>query len=157
VGRGEFVRASDLVGPFEIEVLLEISTDEVRSLLSDSHFPPALIERGARREIRLWHREDVLAWRDGHDPVRESELLSDVLAASREAIEPEAEELMTAKEVAALLGWSSPSTAWDLSKKGSFPAPVRRHGRTKLWDRREVEHWGLTAPRRRRRGDHAST
>lgn len=77
-------------------------------------------------------------------------MLSDVIAASKEAVAG-ADELMTAKAVAELLGWNSPSTPWDLAKKGTFPAPVRSHGRTKLWDRREVEHWGRTAPKRRRR------
>jgi predicted DNA-binding transcriptional regulator AlpA len=148
------VRASDLVGPHEIEVLLEMSTGDVSELLAGTEFPPPIIERGAERELRLWHRDDVLAWRAGRADSASTGLLGDVLAASREVVASDAEDLMTATEVAELLGWSSPSTPWDLSKKGSFPAPVRRHGRTKLWDRREVEHWGRTAQRRRRRGAH---
>ena len=72
----------------------------------------------------------MLAWRVGRSDTAPTGLLGDVLAASREVVASDAEDLMTATEVAELLGWSSPSTPWDLSKKGSFPAPVRRHGRT---------------------------
>ena len=69
-----------------------------------------------------------------------------------EATDPEVEQaLMTATEVAAKLGWLSPSTAWDLVKRGRFPAPVRQHGRMKLWSRAQVENWERTAPRKPRR------
>ena len=152
MGKGDLpVRASDLVGPHEIEVLLEMSTGDVSELLAGTEFPPPIIERGAERELRLWHRDDVLAWRAGRADSASTGLLGDVLAASREVVASDAEDLMTATQVADLLGWKSASTPWDLAKRGTFPAPTQHHGRTKLWDRGEVEQWGRTAPKRRGR------
>lgn len=60
-------------------------------------------------------------------------------------------ELLTASQVAALVGWKSSGTPADLVKRGNFPRWVREYGRTKLWDRAEVEAWMRTAPRKGRR------
>ena len=157
--RSEF---RDLIGPHEIEVLLEMSASEVAELLSGGDFPAPVLERGKRRELRLWHQDDVVAWWSRQSGTSERGLLGDVIAASREAIASEAvvgdpDELMTAKEVAELLDWKSPSTPWDLAKRGTFPEPTRSHGRTKLWARGEVERWRGMTPRRRRGGDNPAS
>lgn len=151
------IRVNDLLSLHEIAIFLGVSALDVRSLVAGHHgFPAPAVVRGEHGEVQLWARGDVASWWSAHSVLSGSELLGDVVAASREVLAIGFGDLLTAKEVSELLGWSSPSTPWDLSKKGTFPAPVRRHGRTKLWDRSEVEHWGRTAPRRRGPSKHTA-
>jgi predicted DNA-binding transcriptional regulator AlpA len=61
-------------------------------------------------------------------------------------------ELMSGKEIAELLGWVNPATAWQQFRKGTFPQPVRME-RPRMWLRADVEEWARTSrrfPQRRR-------
>lgn len=57
-------------------------------------------------------------------------------------------ELMSAKEIAAKLGWRNSGTAATLWRRGTFPAPVVDKPRLRLWRRADVEEWERTAHRR---------
>lgn len=58
-----------------------------------------------------------------------------------------ADDLLSGKDVAELLGWKSPGTPWQQHQVGTFPAPVRAE-RPRMWRRADVEEWARTHPRR---------
>ena len=60
---------------------------------------------------------------------------------------PGPDDLLSGREIAELLGWADPGTAWKSAQNGTFPQPVRTV-RPRLWRRGDVEEWARTRPRR---------
>lgn len=141
-GQERVVRPTELVGSWEIGQILGATQEQTLRWANDRNdFPAPVVRTGPNKRNRLWVRSDILQW------ARANGFSVNEVAAA----EPDPDELMTATEIAAMFGWSQVGNAWDLAKRGAFPQPVRSHGRTKLWSRREIEEWDRTAPRVSRR------
>ena len=67
------------------------------------------------------------------------------------------DDLLTAREVADLLGWRNTGQAWQQHQQGTFPAPAQQFGRERLWWRSDVVTWATTHSRRPNRRQQPGT
>lgn len=137
---GRWVDADDLVSASQIADRVGTSTALVLTWLKrypDMPQPVAYLNR--RGQTPVWAWNDLAPW------------LVEVGVLSKRHNVPmtadPADELLSGKDVAELLGWKSTGNAWQLSQRGTFPAPVR-FDRPRLWRRGDVEEWARTKPRR---------
>ena len=133
-------RPSDLVDPWMIAEFAGVKQTTVTTW-SHRHpdFPAPFVRLGKERKRGVWIRREVEAWLIQYGVVTKGDRWPD---------DVERDDLLTATEVADLVGWKSSGTPGLLVKRGNFPPPREQFGRTKLWSRLDVDEWLRTAPRK---------
>lgn len=134
------VDADALVSTREIAERLGVGVSNVwHWARATTGFPVPVARLGKGGRFQVWSWPDVAKWAvlsgllDPRQPLPAAE-------------SPDVDELLTGKQVAELLGWTSASAAWQGAKRGTFPWPVREE-RPRLWRRSDVERWSATARR----------
>ena len=141
-GVGRLVDADDLVSAAQVAQRVGTSTALVLTWLKRyPEMPRPVAFVVARGQTPVW------AWSELRDWLVAVGVLPGDTGQVKEAV-----ELMSGREIAALLGWKSAGTAWELFQKGTFPRPVRME-RPRVWARQEVEEWARTHARRPSRRD----
>ena len=137
---GRWVDADELVSAAQVAVRVDTITANVLTWLKRYPDMPQPVARvGQHRQTPLWVWSELAPW-----------LVEVGVLSARHTVpmtgDP-ADELLSGKDVAELLGWQSTGNAWQLSQRGTFPAPVRVD-RPRLWRRGDVEEWARSKPRR---------
>lgn len=133
----------DLVTTYEIGARLDRDPTLIWHWARRYDFPAPVHAVGKGGRTQLWWWPEVDRW---------AKLNAVVVGRvpAEPAVEPN--ELMSGKEVAEFLGYSSPGTPWSMAQKGTFPQPEHAT-RPRMWRRSDVEQWARTHPRRpNRRG-----
>ena len=146
---GRWVDADELVSAAQVAVRVDTITANVLTWLKRYPDMPQPVARvGQHLQTPLWVWSELAPW-----------LVEVGVLSPRHTVpmtgDP-ADELLSGKDVAELLGWADTGTAWKLSQHGTFPAPVRAD-RPRLWRRGDVEQWAQTHARRPRRRRQAGT
>ncbi len=140
---GRWVDADELVSAAQVAERIDTATANVLTWLKRYPDMPQPVARvGRRRQSPLWVWSELAPW-----------LVEVGVLSARHTVpmtgDPAA-ELLSGKDVAALIGWKSPGTAWELAQRGTFPQPARPE-RPRMWRRADVEEWARTRPRRPKR------
>ena len=144
---GRLVDADDLVTASQIAARCGSAPTTVltwRRRYSDMPAPVAWVNQTRPSPVWLWSEIEVWLVKQG------------VIPAGTTTARPAESNMLSGRQVADLLGWSSSGTAWQLHRFGTFPAPTRTEP-PRLWSRAVVAEWAATHPRRPNRRMHKGT
>lgn len=134
-----------IVSTYEIGERLGVDPTTIWHWAQEADFPPPIRRVGKGGRFQLWVWPDVAKWAILHGVIRGRP--------PAPASDSVADELLTGRQVADRLGWTSSGTAWQLAQNGTFPWPVREQ-RPRMWRASDVDEWESTARRQpsRRKG-----